>query len=374
MNIANNNFTFSCPHCEQHLEAEPDMVGMELDCPTCGQKITVPQPFTFACSHCGQPLNATPDMTGTILDCPKCGMAIAVPAPTDQKDASTIESVDASNKEERGKGFIPSSVKHRVAQSTTPPSVNIPKTEVDVSKNEDVAATFKFSRLIPLAICCLGFGWLASKLPFATENVISASSRWQIFPIAALALFASFCGIRHFLHPKKVPWVFLIAVCIFTAFLGMKMLFWIEDAATFAAESDNIPAGRDFKFFYAILKAIGTSRSFVSGNCNQAKLVHWIVGVGFVEEAVKLFPLLLLLAFRNKLSVRLDLSFRTFLLLGFFSGLGFGIAEALSDSYCLSSLASRAKELLALTHEAQTSIKKLELQLLLAAGQGGGGL
>lgn len=38
------NFIFTCPHCEQRLEAEPDMAGMELDCPTCGQTITVPPP------------------------------------------------------------------------------------------------------------------------------------------------------------------------------------------------------------------------------------------------------------------------------------------------------------------------------------------
>lgn len=37
------SFTFNCPHCEQHLEAESDMVGMELNCPTCGQLIRVPE-------------------------------------------------------------------------------------------------------------------------------------------------------------------------------------------------------------------------------------------------------------------------------------------------------------------------------------------
>lgn len=37
-------FKFACPHCGQHLEAEPDMVGMELECPSCGKAITVPEP------------------------------------------------------------------------------------------------------------------------------------------------------------------------------------------------------------------------------------------------------------------------------------------------------------------------------------------
>ena len=38
------SFKFACPHCGQHLEAEPDMVGMELECPSCGKTITVPEP------------------------------------------------------------------------------------------------------------------------------------------------------------------------------------------------------------------------------------------------------------------------------------------------------------------------------------------
>ena len=37
-----SSFTFSCPHCGQHLEAEPDWVGMEVECPTCGKALAVP--------------------------------------------------------------------------------------------------------------------------------------------------------------------------------------------------------------------------------------------------------------------------------------------------------------------------------------------
>ncbi len=38
------NFTFACPHCGQHLEAEPDWVGMECECPSCEKAIIVPHP------------------------------------------------------------------------------------------------------------------------------------------------------------------------------------------------------------------------------------------------------------------------------------------------------------------------------------------
>lgn len=43
---------FSCPHCGQHIDAEEDMVGMEVPCPTCSQKLTIPQPSdgSFPCA------------------------------------------------------------------------------------------------------------------------------------------------------------------------------------------------------------------------------------------------------------------------------------------------------------------------------------
>ena len=37
------SFKFNCSHCGQHLDAEQDMVGMEFDCPACGQSLTVPE-------------------------------------------------------------------------------------------------------------------------------------------------------------------------------------------------------------------------------------------------------------------------------------------------------------------------------------------
>ena len=32
---------FSCPHCQQHLEADDDMLGVEVACPTCGQPFAI---------------------------------------------------------------------------------------------------------------------------------------------------------------------------------------------------------------------------------------------------------------------------------------------------------------------------------------------
>ena len=37
-------FTFSCPHCEQHISATSDDAGTGVLCPNCQNEITVPSP------------------------------------------------------------------------------------------------------------------------------------------------------------------------------------------------------------------------------------------------------------------------------------------------------------------------------------------
>ena len=34
---------FACPHCGQHFEFDPEIAGMEADCPTCGHSFIVPE-------------------------------------------------------------------------------------------------------------------------------------------------------------------------------------------------------------------------------------------------------------------------------------------------------------------------------------------
>jgi hypothetical protein len=34
--------SFHCPHCNQHIEAEPGYAGKDLNCPTCSQSFTIP--------------------------------------------------------------------------------------------------------------------------------------------------------------------------------------------------------------------------------------------------------------------------------------------------------------------------------------------
>ncbi len=82
---------FSCFKCGQHLAAEPDMIGRQIDCPNCSSKITVvaetaaapatptkKPPIKFSCFKCGQHLAAEPDMVGRQIECPACASKITV--------------------------------------------------------------------------------------------------------------------------------------------------------------------------------------------------------------------------------------------------------------------------------------------------------
>ena len=34
--------SFECEHCHTSIEASPDMIGEETECPACGQKLVIP--------------------------------------------------------------------------------------------------------------------------------------------------------------------------------------------------------------------------------------------------------------------------------------------------------------------------------------------
>ena len=34
--------SFECGHCHTSIEASPDMIGEETECPACGQKLVIP--------------------------------------------------------------------------------------------------------------------------------------------------------------------------------------------------------------------------------------------------------------------------------------------------------------------------------------------
>ncbi len=207
------------------------------------------------------------------------------------------------------------------------------KSMTDITKFGGIAQSFQFSHLFPIAVCCFGFGWLVM-LPYALlEHEIEPESRWAIIPLAALALYLEIRGIRHFIRPKVTQWDIWIAICLFTATVGFLTLLTFQHIANWAADTD-VRRGP-----LAIVKIIGMCyRSVLNPDAKLSeKFMGYIGGVGLCEESVKILPVCILYMNRHKLPFKVDFSFRSFLMLGFFSGLGFGIGEALSPPYCLGS-------------------------------------
>jgi len=85
---------FGCDGCGQHLEANQGAVGQAVHCTNCGKELTVPEASTlpqqtetptasdisFDCDHCGQNIVIEEAGAGLVVQCPKCGQSLSVPS------------------------------------------------------------------------------------------------------------------------------------------------------------------------------------------------------------------------------------------------------------------------------------------------------
>src|SRR5687768_12730950 len=63
-----SDIKFSCPQCQQHIQAEPAYAGMEISCPACHARMMVP----------GRPVAIPPPPTAVAATaCPSCGASLA---------------------------------------------------------------------------------------------------------------------------------------------------------------------------------------------------------------------------------------------------------------------------------------------------------
>ena len=65
-----SDFKFNCPHCQQRLSADPRLVGVEVDCPSCSSRVVVPAPPSTESTA-----SPSPDGTSSKV-CPYCLTAI----------------------------------------------------------------------------------------------------------------------------------------------------------------------------------------------------------------------------------------------------------------------------------------------------------
>ena len=65
---------FSCPHCQQHIQAEPGYAGLQINCPACKGSLIVPgKPTAAAPSYATPP---APPPAAATKGCPSCGTSL----------------------------------------------------------------------------------------------------------------------------------------------------------------------------------------------------------------------------------------------------------------------------------------------------------
>ena len=65
---------FSCPHCQQHIQAEPGYAGLQINCPACRGSLIVPgTPAAAAPTYAAPPTLPSAPPPTTAAGCPSCG-------------------------------------------------------------------------------------------------------------------------------------------------------------------------------------------------------------------------------------------------------------------------------------------------------------
>jgi RsiW-degrading membrane proteinase PrsW (M82 family) len=199
------------------------------------------------------------------------------------------------------------------------------------SSSTDLAPAFSISRLIPLFVCCLGLGWIAGGFLMPNTFFISTNIIGQIIPVTMLgvpALILAIIGICYFVRPLRFPTKRAVYVLFFTMVVGLIGLLIFQEIAAYCTESKFRLQGKAM-IFVLIAQFIGNAYECVSNPDSNVfeKIFGHVFGVGLCEEATKLIPLFwFVLSGKDRSS---KIGYRELLIVAFFSGLGFGIGEAI---------------------------------------------
>jgi RsiW-degrading membrane proteinase PrsW (M82 family) len=201
------------------------------------------------------------------------------------------------------------------------------KTPPPPSPEEPIAYSpppaFYIKRMVPMIVYCLGFGWLLSYLLPARYFVEA-----PIIPIAILAtasLVLALLTSAYFISPVEFPRKQALSSLFFTMIIGMSLLLAFQKL-TIAMSDHKFQGPPKIRLFMGVFQLIGEAYKSIHSESIIGQFFGFIFGVGLCEEFTKLLPLFII-SFWTCSDVKLG--YRKFLMVGFFSGLGFGISEAL---------------------------------------------
>ena len=188
------------------------------------------------------------------------------------------------------------------------------------------------TRIVPLAVCTLGLGWVLS---YVTPERFFLPTWTVLIPIALLAapalVLAVLSGV-FFVRPNDVefePTKRCILALTFTMTAGLVLLLVFYKIADLELHTHGFRTGGVPRLYEAFVKFIGWSYENVDSSSLVTRLIANIFSFGLCEEITKLLPLFYFALKKSNSTPANSLTYRGFLLIGFFSGLGFGIGEAL---------------------------------------------
>lgn len=177
--------------------------------------------------------------------------------------------------------------------------------------------------LWPLTVLILGLGWIGGGI-LGADRGYKAGNESIVFLLALGSLPAAVVAFLYWLRPRHAPIGTGIGCAAFTGIAGVLLLLGLQTAANVTAGSRVRVYGRAGIIFF-LLSLIGWAYALTWSESIGARWVGFVFGVGLCEEMVKLLPL----AFLLHRAVHRHLGLHGFMFLGYASGLGFGITEAL---------------------------------------------
>lgn len=193
----------------------------------------------------------------------------------------------------------------------------------NLSDSGTLQPAFTLKRLVPLAVCCLLLGWVARAFIPGRDfvNLSLIPVLMLALPSVTLAVFS----ICYFIRPKVFPGRQAISALCFSMVAGIAVVTGWNKIVAFTQEAGS----GNVLILEMVMGIVALANEAMQSESIIERFIGFTAGFGMWAEMVKLLPLFYLVVRTGKSGRALD--YRGFLAVGFFSGLGFGIVEALID-------------------------------------------